>query len=289
LLINRRNKMIGVFMILPVIVLYTIFFFYPVLQAIVDSFFEYNGVSEKTFNGLENYDFIFSQSSFLVSIKNTLVVMLVSLFVQLPVALLLAVLLNTEFKGFRFFRTVYFIPCIISTVVIGIMWSLIYDPYMGSLNKTMEMIGLGTLTQNWLGDPDIALGSINVVNVWQWEGYLVVILLAGLKGIPNEIIEAAKIDGANSFQRFIHITIPSLKWTFQVCILLVITGALKIFDLVYVMTGGGPGDTTEVMATYMWKISFISEKFGAGNAVAVVILIMSFFLTFISRRFAKED
>lgn len=217
-----------------------------------------------------------------------MVLMGVTLLVQLPLAVLLGVFLNTELRGYRLFRVAYFIPCVISTVVIGIVWSLIYDPYAGLFNQLLTWMHLHSWTRNWLGDPNIALNSVSFVNIWQWYGYLLVIVMAGLKIIPGDIIEASRMDGANAFQKFIYITIPSIKWTLQVCVILIITGVLKIFDLVYVMTGGGPIHSTEVMTTFMWRISFVSANFGAGNAAAVVVLAISFVLTLISLKLARE-
>jgi raffinose/stachyose/melibiose transport system permease protein len=289
-LFQKRAKIIGIFFVIPAFLIYTIFFFYPIIRAVIDSLYDYTlGANGKEFIGLKNYSFIFQESAFIISIKNTFIVMLVSLLIHFPLAFLFALFINKELKGFRFFRTVYFMPSIISTVVIGIIWSLIYDPYMGLLNNFLNLIGLEEFTRSWLGEKDIAFGSILVVNVWQWFGYIMIIVLAGIKSLPNDIVEAAIIDGVNSSQKLFYITIPLLKWTIQVCLLIIITGSLKIFDLVYVMTGGGPGNATEVMATYMWEISFVSLKYGAGNAVAVVILILSFMLVLISNQFAKDS
>lgn len=289
MLLNTKGKIAGYLFILPAFVLYTVFFFYPIVVAFVYSFYDWDGVSEKVFAGWENYRYIFQNATFIRSIVNTFVIMLSSVFVQIPLALFLSVLLNTEFPGFRLFRTLYFVPVVISTVVIGIMWSLFLHPYIGLLNTVLRAVGLGSLIQNWLGDPAAALVTVNVVNVWAWFGYLTVIIMAGLKGIPRSIVEAAMIDGVNAWQKFVYITWPMLKWTIQVCVLLAVTGSLKIFDLIFVMTGGGPGDATEVMATYMWRISFISTKFGAGSAVAAVILGISLVLTVLQRLAVSED
>lgn len=283
-----RKNIIGYLFLMPALILFMVFFLFPILQAVRDSFFEWINVENQTFVGLDNYKYVLSQRTFKKAVSNNIILMIISVFIQIPLAMVLAVFINEKIKGFRFYRTVYFIPSTISTVVVGMIWGFVFSPKFSLINALLEKIGLENLAQNWLGNRNIAFYSISFVNTWQWTGYMVIILLAGLSSVPRDLLDAADIDGASFAKRFFRVVLPLMKQYTEICVLLGITGAMKAMDLIYILTGGGPGGATEVMATFMWKTTFISNLFGQGQAAAVIILFFSVVVTIVYRLVTSE-
>ncbi|WP_375338914.1 carbohydrate ABC transporter permease [Geobacillus thermodenitrificans] len=273
--------------ILPALLIYTVFAILPILQSFYYSLMKWNGISEMTFVGLANFVELLKDSDFWNSVKNNILVVLASVFGQVPIALLIAILLNRKLKGSRLFRTIGFLPVVLSTVVISITWNLVYNSKYGLINEFLRSIGLDFLTQNWLGDSDLALYSVLVVIVWQFVGLYLIIFLAALQNIPNEVLESAKIDGASEWVTTWKITIPMIWDTILVAIVLCISGSLKTFDLIYVMTNGGPAHSTEVMAIYMFNETFKNFNYGYGSAVSVFIFLFSLVLIVIVRKLFK--
>ncbi|PJW20100.1 sugar ABC transporter permease [Geobacillus thermodenitrificans] len=285
--INTKTTM-GIWLgILPALLIYTVFAILPILQSFYYSLMKWNGISEMTFVGLANFVELLKDSDFWNSVKNNILVVLASVFGQVPIALLIAILLNRKLKGSRLFRTIGFLPVVLSTVVISITWNLVYNSKYGLINEFLRSIGLDFLTQNWLGDPDLALYSVLVVIVWQFVGLYLIIFLAALQNIPNEVLESAKIDGASEWVTTWKITIPMIWDTILVAIVLCISGSLKTFDLIYVMTNGGPAHSTEVMAIYMFNETFKNFNYGYGSAVSVFIFLFSLVLIVIVRKLFK--
>ncbi|ABO68584.1 MULTISPECIES: helix-turn-helix domain-containing protein [Geobacillus] len=230
--INKKTTM-GIWLgILPALLIYTVFAILPILQSFYYSLMKWNGISEMTFVGLDNFVELLKDPDFWNSVKNNILVVLASVFGQVPIALLIAILLNRKLKGSRLFRTIGFLPVVLSTVVISITWNLVYNSKYGLINEFLRSIGLDFLTQNWLGDPDLALYSVLVVIVWQFVGLYLIIFLAALQNIPNEVLESAKIDGASEWVTTWKITIPMIWDTILVAIVLCISGSLKTFDLI---------------------------------------------------------
>ncbi|ARA98333.1 carbohydrate ABC transporter permease [Geobacillus thermodenitrificans] len=285
--INKKTTM-GIWLgILPALLIYTVFAILPILQSFYYSLMKWNGISEMTFVGLANFVELLKDPDFWNSVKNNILVVLASVFGQVPIALLIAILLNRKLKGSRLFRTIGFLPVVLSTVVISITWNLVYNSKYGLINEFLRSIGLDFLTQNWLGDPDLALYSVLVVIVWQFVGLYLIIFLAALQNIPNEVLESAKIDGASEWVTTWKITIPMIWDTILVAIVLCISGSLKTFDLIYVMTNGGPAHSTEVMAIYMFNETFKNFNYGYGSAVSVFIFLFSLVLIVIVRKLFK--
>lgn len=213
--INKKTTM-GIWLgILPALLIYTVFAILPILQSFYYSLMKWNGISEMTFVGLDNFVELLKDPDFWNSVKNNILVVLASVFGQVPIALLIAILLNRKLKGSRLFRTIGFLPVVLSTVVISITWNLVYNSKYGLINEFLRSIGLDFLTQNWLGDPDLALYSVLVVIVWQFVGLYLIIFLAALQNIPNEVLESAKIDGASEWVTTWKITIPMIWDTIQ--------------------------------------------------------------------------
>lgn len=246
----------------------------PSIQSLIYGFYQWDGIGAKTFIGLKNYIRLFKDDIYLLAIKNTFYLLLSSVIVIIPIAYMIALALNKKFKGSSFFKTAAFMPTILSTTVIGIIWMFIFNPQYGLLNSFLKAVGMENMIIGWLSDPKITIFSILVVNCWQYVGFIMVILLAGLQNISNELYEAAEIDGANRFRKTISITTPLMKDTILVSLILAITGSLKGFDLVYVMTRGGPFHSTELLATYMYNVAFQQYEYGYGSAISNTIFIL---------------
>ncbi|WP_099361638.1 carbohydrate ABC transporter permease [Fredinandcohnia onubensis] len=265
---------------LPALLIYIVFLIIPMIGAIYFSVVNWNGIkgSPLEYVGLDNYLYVFQDKGFLISLKNMFYMVVFSVIFHTPIALLLAVAINSKFKGYRFFKVVYFVPTIFPLTAIGLLWYFIFMPN-GSLNSFLDLIGLAEITKGWLIDPSTAMGTIIFVNIWAGIGYYMVILLAGLTTIPNEIYEAAEIDGASPSKKFFHITVPMLKPIITLCILMDIIGTVKVFDLIFVMTEGGPNGLTNLPTTLMYYEAFRYGNYGVGSAIGIIILIIALILT----------
>lgn len=277
----KKSKFAIIIGLLPALLLYTIFAIVPILQSFYYSLMEWNGFSEMKFVGLSNFKMLFQDPLFWKSAKNNLFVVIASVLGQIPIALVIALLLNRKLKGAKFFRTIGFLPVVLSTVVISLTWSLIYNTKNGLINELLRTVGLESLTQNWLGDTSWSMIAVCITVIWQFVGLYLIIFLAALQNIPEEVLEAAKIDGASEWVTTWKITIPMIWDTIIVAVILCISGSLRTFDLIYVMTHGGPAHSTEVMALYMFNETFNKLQYGYGSAVSVVIFFFSLLLIFI--------
>lgn len=267
--------------LLPALLIYAVFAIYPILQSFYYSLVEWNGFSDKTFIGFDNYIKLFQDKLFWNSVKNNLFIVIASVLGQVPIALFIALLLNRKLKGLTLFRTIGFLPVVLSTVVISLTWSLIYNTKNGMINELLRTVGLDFLAQNWLGDTKWSMIAVSVTVIWQFVGLYLIIFLAALQNIPEEVLEAAKMDGATEWTTTWKITIPMIWDTIIVAVILCISGSLRTFDLIYVMTHGGPAHSTEVMALYMFNETFTKLQFGYGSAVSVTIFFFSLILIFI--------
>jgi raffinose/stachyose/melibiose transport system permease protein len=264
----------------PALLIYLVFAILPILQSFYYSLMEWNGFSAMKFVGLDNFVQLFQDSLFWNSVKNNIYVVLASVFGQVPIALFIALLLNRKIKGLKIFRTIGFLPVVLSTVVISLTWSLIFNSEQGLINELLRAVGLDFLAQNWLGDTKFSMIAVLVVVIWQFVGLYLIIFLAALQNVPQEVLEAAKIDGASEWTTTWKITIPMIWDTIMVAVILAISGSLKTFDLIYVMTHGGPAHSTDVMALYMFNETFSKLQYGYGSAVSVVIFFFSLILIY---------
>ncbi|MGM0792518.1 carbohydrate ABC transporter permease [Bacillus infantis] len=264
----------------PALLIYLVFAILPILQSFYYSLMEWNGFSAMKFVGLDNFVQLFQDSLFWNSVKNNIYVVLASVFGQVPIALFIALLLNRKIKGLKIFRTIGFLPVVLSTVVISLTWSLIFNSEQGLINELLRAVGLDFLAQNWLGDTTFSMIAVLVVVIWQFVGLYLIIFLAALQNVPQEVLEAAKIDGASEWTTTWKITIPMIWDTIIVAVILAISGSLKTFDLIYVMTHGGPAHSTDVMALYMFNETFSKLQYGYGSAVSVVIFFFSLILIY---------
>ncbi len=262
-------------MVLPVLVLYFIFVVYPLGRGLFVSFHQWDGLGEMKWIGIDNYRFILKDDVFWLSMRNTFAFAFVVTIVKNIFGLGLALILNANIKFKTFFRVVSFAPVTLSYVVIGILWSWIFNPTFGLLNTVLKSAGLDFLILGWLSDPKVALWSVMWVDIWKWSGFHMVLFLAGLQGIPGMLYEAAAIDGANRFQQFLHVTLPSLRNVTYVSLLMSLTGAfVSNYDVVYVMTGGGPFHSTEVALTWITSTAFRFASVGKANAMSMVLVLL---------------
>lgn len=283
------NKWAIVLFTLPALLLFTVLVFYPIVQVFYRSFFDWNGLSSGTFIGLENYIRLFDDKVFWISNKNGFIFAAVITVFQMSMATILALAVsNTKMKGRNFFRVVYFIPVVLSVTVVCQLWLSIYNADTGLLNKFFEMIG-SDFKQNWLTDRDKAIYAIAFVNAWQWMGYQFALILAGVKSIPTSYYEAAKIDGANAIQAHQKVTIPLLAETYKFCLVISITGGIKAFTEMFIMTGGGPGNSTYTLTYMMYSAAFRGGEFGYGLTAAAVLVLECLMAILVINRLVKTE
>lgn len=276
--IRPKTRVIVAFLALPILI-YVFSVFVPLITAGFYSFFEWKGGPNKTFIGLDNYRQLISDTLFWEALGHNLFLVVACIIGQIGLAFITVLMVNstlTKFKGVH--RTFGFFPSTISAVYIGFIWMMIYDYKRGLLNLFLEWIGRPDLQKVWLNEPDLVMLLIAIPLIWQFIGYYMVILLSAISSVDTEIFEAADIDGASSFQRAIYILLPLIKNTVLVCITLCIAGNMKAFDHIYVMTSGGPGNSSMVMALYGYKVSFAQQNMGYGSAISIGIFVVSLFV-----------
>lgn len=268
-----NKKSIAVF-VLPAFLIYAIFVLVPIGYNVYVSFLQTDLMSPSKFVGIKNYINLFQDKTFVGAVKNNILMVIGSLIAHLPLALFFGNILFQKIKGSHFFQTVFFLPSVICGVAVGLTWTFVYNSEFGLINKFLEMIGLGGLKQVWLADKNLALFCIIIVVMWQFVGYHMIIQIAAMKNISESYYEAAEIDGASKWVQFKSITFPLIKPILKVDAVLIITGSLKYYDLVAVMTGGGPNHATELMSTYMFYQGFRTLKYGYSAAIGVVLLLL---------------
>ncbi|AEH90364.1 MULTISPECIES: sugar ABC transporter permease [Mesorhizobium] len=262
-------------MILPAAILFCLFYLWPFINGFWLSLHNWDGFSDPTWAGFSNYQRLLHDRIFLGALRNNLIFVVAVVILKNVLGLGLALLLNRALVGRAFFRAAAFVPVTMSFVAVGLLWSWIYNPVFGLLNGALDLFGLGALKQSWLGDADIALYSIIVVDVWKWLGFHAVIYLAGLQTIPSELYESAKMDGAGPLQRFRHVTVPMMMPIVFINTILGLSGAfVRNFDIVYVLTKGGPNHATEVVLTYMMSKAFQDGAMSYAAAIGYVLFLI---------------
>lgn len=261
--------------VLPALALFALFVIIPVFEGLWVSLHRWDGLSPMVWTGLDNYGYVLNDGIFWEAMWHTILFAIVTTVAKNALGLGLAVLLNRPLRGRSFFRTVAFMPVTLAFVMIGILWSWVYNPIFGILDGALDAVGLGSLAQGWLSDPNIALFSIMVVDIWKWTGFHMVVYLAGLQQVPTDVLEAASVDGASGRQRFWFVTLPLLRPVIIFNVLLSIVGGFTTtYDLVYVMTGGGPFHSTEVALTWIVSTTMRFLNVGEGSAMSVVLLVI---------------
>jgi raffinose/stachyose/melibiose transport system permease protein len=269
----------------PALVVYLVFVIIPIIQAAHFSLYKWNGLGPlEDFIGLANYQVALASDVFWQAVGNNVLVIVLSLLLQIPFSLGLAILLNRRFPGRAIFRLLFFVPYVLSEAITGIVFSLLLQPD-ALVDSGLKGIGLEGLIQDWLGNTDIVMLTLFVIISWKYFGFHMILLLAGLQGIPREIEEAALIDGAGRRQAFRYVTLPLIGPTLRVSVFLSVIGALQLFDLVWVMTGGGPLTATTTMAVNMFKSGFEEQQMGYGSALAVLLFLCALVVALLYQRF----
>ena len=274
---------------MPAIVLFLLFVVYPILQSIYYSLFNWKGFGPAVdFVGLENFKNILTDKVFMIALRNGFLIIALSLFVQLPLSLALAILVGRDLPGRVIFRTIFFLPYVLSEVIAALMWLFILnpDPDRGFVNAVIMFFG--GESQAWLGNTDLVLLSIFAALTWKYFGYHMLLFMTGLQNIPAEVEEAGRIDGANSIQNFFYITLPLLGSTIQTSVYLSVLGSIQQFILVWIMTKGGPVNASETMATYMYRFGFVRFQLGYGSAVAIYMFILCLIFSLIYQRLIRQ-
>ncbi len=286
----RRSEMQTAYLfILPALAIFMVFVFWPVVQSIYISFFEWNGLSsEMKLIGLGNYVEMFANDTvFQLALRNSVIATVVLALVPTALGLGFAALFG-NLRGGGVYRSAIFLPYLISMVAVGTIWAWIYNPRIDVPGAMLQWLGLGSLVRDWLGDQNTALAASLIPGIWRFTGFAIVIFYAAIQGIPIDLYEAARVDGANAWQSFWKITVPLVRQAMIIVIVWMTMDALKLFDLIFVLTRGGPNHATEVLATWMFVNTFRHFKMGYGSAMAVVLFLMIFGFSVVYIRWATR-
>jgi len=263
--------------LMPALLIYLTVIFFPTLHTLYLSLFNWNGVSpDREFVGIQNYiDLVFNNSTFPTAMKNNFLWTIGSITFVVGLGLMLALLMNQKLKGVVIFRGIFYFPYVLSGVIVATIWTWMYNPSHGLVNKLLETVGLESWTHAWLAEPKIALAAVFVAAVWHGVGQPMVLFLAGLQMIPQDPYEAAIIDGAKPHQTFWYITVPLLRETFMIVVAITMIASLKVYDIIFAMTGGGPAESTHVLASMMYFQTFRFANVGVGSAISIFLVILS--------------
>ena len=285
-----QSRYLGWLYVAPGLAVYVFFVLYPIVETIRTSFYRWDGFSaDREFIGFENYRILLSDGQFLPALSHNLI--FIVFYSLLPIAIglfLTAVMSRRPIRGLAFYRAALFAPQVISMVVVGVVWRWIYNPAFGPLNTYLKAVGLDFLAKAWLGDFTWALPAVGLIGTWVMYGFCLVLFLAGVQRIPQQLYEAAQIDGANEYQQFRHVTLPGLRGEIIVALITTLIAALRVFDLIFVTTRGGPGDQTLVAAFLVYRAAFELNRVGYAAAVATLLALVIFTISLIILRFQSE-
>ena len=284
-----RQLRVASLFLLPALVIFTAFVIYPILGSLYYSLTDWDGLAPSLhFVGLANFQQLLSDPTVFINVRNTLFFAAGVMVLQNGIALLLAVILDGFLRRLTFLRVLFLIPAMFSALAIGYTWSYIYSPVFGILNPFFSKIGLAAWQQDWLGNPHLTLASLIVTNSWEFMGLSMVIFLAGLQAVPAELYEAANIDGTSGWQRFRHITFPLIAPSVTINVVLTMIGSMKTFDLIFVMTNGGPGNASETLALRIYNEAFNLNHFGYATAVGIVMSLFILGLSVLNLRLLRK-
>lgn len=289
--IYYKNRKVLLFL-LPCLLLYTFVVVLPLVQSLIYSFYSWKGFGEMKPVGLKNYIDLFTDDHIMqIAVRNTFLFAGISLLVMLPLSFMLAYVLSEGVRFGKWFSILFYLPGVVSTVIVSLMWCAILNADIGPLNALLRAVGLDSLAKVWLGDPKITIFVIIFVNLWQWSGYHMLIFYTSLQVIPLEIYESAALDGATDWKRLCHVTIPLMASSIKMNAMLIIIGSFKCFDIVYTMTSGGPADSTQMLGTYMYHSTFRRFSFGSGSAISMIIFLLCVLFTVLLQKvkFGKDD
>lgn len=285
----RYNLTPYLFLAVPVLI-YMVWVIGPMVYSFYLSFTSWDGFSPPRFVGLKNFIRLFNDRVFYISLSNNLEWIILFMTVPIVLGLALAMVLNGNIPGEKFFKSSFFMPMVLSLVVCGLVWSWLYNPAFGLINSVLRTIGLDVLARGWLSDPKVVMEAVIAVAVWRQVGYVMILYLAGLQSVDPDLIAASKVDGASAIQRFFHVILPQLAPITVIVIVISIVDSLRAFDLVSVMTRGGPFNSSSVLANYMYIQAFNNYRMGYGAAISVILFLISLvFILFYLTRIAKEE
>ncbi len=277
---QKKNEWTNYLFIVPIFILFAVFIVYPIVYNIRVSFYQWSGIgSDKVFIGLQNYKTVFSGKVIHKILRNFVVFALVTITVQAAFGMVFASFFVNRLPGSNIFRVLFYLPAVVTSTIVGQVFTKFFETNRGYLNTFLKSIGLSALCKTWLADPKLALGCLCFVNIWQWIGYSMLLYYAGMLNIGNEIYEAAEIDGANKVQQFFRITFPMLRGTHFTVFILGMLGSLKCYDIVYILTDGGPNYATEMFSTYIQRLSFEMFKQGEASTVVVIMFVIAMVIT----------
>jgi ABC-type sugar transport system permease subunit len=290
-LLARKQNLVAYLLLSPLIILFGAFTVFPFIYGIFISFHQWDGFGTQKFIGLNNYIQAFTDKALYAAAIHNVQYALGTVTGKLLFSFLLALLMQRGFKGVTFFRAVFFVPVVFSTTTVGVLWARIYDPVLGLLDNFLMKSGIISEPILWLGEPKLAIWSLVIVDLWKWIGYHTVIFLAGLTTIPDELYESASIDGANALQKIVFITIPQLRGIILMNLTIALMGAFSVFDIVYIMTKGGPYKSTEVILTFMYNQTFEggNTNYGYGSTIAMILFLIILCITIIMTRIINRE
>lgn len=283
----RKSKRLNWLFFLPALLVFSFFILWSVVQTVYYSFTKWSGMGEATWRGLDNYTKLFANSDFQMVMRNNIMGLIIALVIQLSLGLIFAYLIYRTTRGMRIFRSLSFLPVVMSAAAVGLIFSLLFDGNLGPVNEILRAVGLESWTRNWMSDGDTIFYVVLTPMIFQFIGQYILIMLAGMQGIPEEIIESAQIDGANSFQIFRKVVVPSQVDIILMCAIMITSGSFKAFEHSWVMTGGY-SMRGAFLGVFMYTSTFQSSNFGRGSALAVIILLCSLFFTLVLQRVAKR-
>lgn len=288
---KKRDEFTNFLFVLPLLILFLVFFAYPIIYNIIISFYDWNGISlDKTFVGFLNYKKLFADSVMHKAFRNFVIIAITTTFVQAALGIMLASFFIRKIKFSGVYRVLFYLPAICTSTIVGTVFSKIFETNQGYLNVILRSLHLDFLCQQWLATPKTALLCLLFVNIWQWTGYSMLMYYTNMLNIPQELYEAATIDGAGSVKQFLYVTFPLLKGTHITLVILGILGALKFFDLSYVLTDGGPAHATETFSTYIYTKSFSTFQQGQASTIVVFMFVIAMVITAIQLKFYdKQD
>lgn len=288
--LGKKNNWAAYLFILPLMLLSFVLIYYCIIRTVMTSFTDWNGMSDTmNFVGLKNYAKLIKDKTFWTAVINNIIFFFGTVFVQAAVGFMIALLLKRKLPGSNALKAIYFMPIAMATSITTAIFKIIMDPTNGTLNSFLRAIHLDMFAVSWLGDKRYALLSVIIVNIFQWMGFSMITYYAGMMSLPDDVYEAAKIDGAGFWRTTVSVTLPMLKGTTNVLLILGIVGSLKTFDIVKLLTGGGPGRSTTVLNTYLYEKAFKDFNAGGAASIGVAILIIAMIMSFLQINLGKED
>jgi raffinose/stachyose/melibiose transport system permease protein len=273
---RRAQTRLGIALIIPVMVVVAAFFLFPLANALYYSVVDFDGVNQNPpFVGLANFQEMFADPEVWHSLSNNLIWIIVGTISPIVIGLLIAMMLWSIRRGSLAYRVLFFLPFVLPGVAIGIVWGWIYDPVSGWLNQALGFLGLGALARGWLGEPDTALYAVLATAIWATTGFVIVIFLSALRNVDAELVDASRIDGANAAQRLWYIILPQIMPVFMMVLTLTLVGGFSVFDIIFIMTGAGPADATNVIGTYAYTNAFQLSRIGYGTTLALLITVLA--------------